>query len=73
MEQLSLCATNSEPMLQGLGAATIEDLVPTARALQQEKPLPREAQALQQRVSLTDCNQRKPTHSNKDPPQPKIN
>ena len=39
MEQLSLCATNSEPMLQGLGAATTEDLAPTARALQQEKPL----------------------------------
>ena len=47
MEQLRLCATTTEPVLQSLGAATAEADAPGARALQQEKPLQWEACALQ--------------------------
>ena len=38
-EQLSLCATTTEPVLKSLQATTTEARVPRARALQQEKPL----------------------------------
>ena len=36
MEQLSPCATTTEPVLQSLRATTTEAYVPTARALQRE-------------------------------------
>ena len=38
-QQLSPCATTSEPVLDGLGDATTEPLRPIDCALQQEKPL----------------------------------
>ena len=41
--------------------------------LQQEKPPRWEARTLQWRVAPTHYNQRKPTHSNEDPAQTKIN
>ena len=51
---------------------TTEACMPRAGALQQEKPLQWEACALQRRVAPARHNLRKPTHSNKDPTQPKI-
>ena len=46
---------------------------PRARAPQQEKPLQREACALQHRVACARRNYRKPVCSNEDPTQSKIN
>ena len=40
MEQLSLCATTIEPVLESPGIATTEAQHPRAHALQQEKPPP---------------------------------
>ena len=49
---------------------TTEAQVPRACAMQQEKPLHREAHALQRRVAPTHCNERKPGCNTEDPAQP---
>ena len=54
-------------------ATTTEAHALRDRAPQQEKPPQREARTPQGRVTPTRCNQRKPTRSNEDPTQPKIN
>ena len=50
-----------------------EACAPKACALQQERPLQREAHAPHQRVAPTHCDSGKPKRSNEDPAQPKIN
>ena len=77
-EQLSPCATTTEPELQSPRATTTEPVnqtteacAPRAHAPQQEKPQ-REARALQRRVAPAHCNQRKPVHSNEDTTQTNI-
>ena len=55
-EQLSPCATTTEPALWSLQATTAEAHVPRARSLQQEKPPQREAHTLQRRVAPTHHN-----------------
>ena len=60
-EQLSPCATTTEPLLQSPHAATTEAHAHMACAPQHEKPPQGEAQAPQRRVAPTRCNQRKPT------------
>ena len=53
VEQLSLCATTTEPALYSPRATTTVARAPRARAPQQEKPLQWEAHALQQRPNAT--------------------
>ena len=53
---LSLCSRDRKPQLLSLRATTTEARVPTARALQQEKPLQWEAHAPQRRVAPAHCN-----------------
>ena len=58
-EQLSLCATTTEPASRNYWspcATTTEAHAPTARALQQEKPPQWEARAAQRRVAPASCN-----------------
>ena len=54
-------------------ATTTEARAPRARAPQLEKPPQWEAHAPQRRVAAAHHNYRKPTRSNEDPTQPKIN
>ena len=63
-EQLSLCATTTEPALYSPRATPTKTHVPRAHALQQEKPTQQEAPA--------HCSQRKPMPSKEDVAQPKI-
>ena len=70
---LSLRSRVHEPQLMSPRATTTEARAPGACALQQVKPLQREACAPRRGVAPTRCNWRKPTHSNGDPMQPKIN
>ena len=56
MEQLSPCATTTEPALQSPRATTTEVRAPRARAPQLEKALQREARTPQQRVAPIRCN-----------------
>ena len=51
MEQLSQCATTTEPALYSLWATTTEARAPRARAPQQEKPPQWETRAPQRRVA----------------------
>ena len=53
-------------------AVTTEAHESRARSLKQKKPPQWEVHAPQQRIVPTHPNQRKPTHSNEDPAQPKI-
>ena len=55
-------------MLQGNSARVPQLLNLCSRAWEPQQ----EAQALQLESSLLYCNQRKPSHSNEDPAQPKI-
>ena len=70
---LSLDSRARDPQLLSLRATTTEARMPRARALQQQKPPQWEAHAPQQRVAPARRNYRKPTHSNEDPTQAKIN
>ena len=47
LEQLSSCATTTEPVPQSPGATTAEHTCPRAHAMRQEKPLQSEVHALQ--------------------------
>ena len=64
VEQLSQCTTTIKSVLYSLGAATREAHAPRGRALQPEKLLQWEAQALQLEKS---------SHSSEDPAQTKTN
>ena len=67
VEQLSLCATTTEPALQSPQATTTEAWVPRAHALQPEKTSQWEARTRQWRTAPIHLNQRKPECGNKDP------
>ena len=69
---LSLCSGAQEPQLLSPQEVTTEIHMPRVRALQQEKPLQREADTLQRRVAPTLQLERSP-QSHKDPIQPGIN
>ena len=68
---LSLCPGARKPQLLDPCAAATEAPEPTACALQQEKPLQGEAQALQLESSLNLLQLQKNLSSKKDPAQPK--
>ena len=68
---LSLRSRAHEPQLPSPQAAAPEACVPRACALQQRKPLQREAPTHNQRVTPTFYNKRKPTRSNEEPAEPK--
>ena len=72
VEQLSLCKTTTEPILQSPGAAASEALEPRVCAQQQGKPPQQEAQGPQpEQTPLTST--RETLSSNKDPAQLKTN
>ena len=56
VEQLSPCATTTEPALYSPRATTTEARMARGHALQQEKPLQGEARAPQQRVASAQRN-----------------
>ena len=64
--QLSPSATTPEPVISSLGATTTEPTGQGAYALQREKPT-----HLIWRTAPAHHNSRKPSHSNKEPAQPK--
>ena len=64
--QLSPSATTPEPVISSLGATTTEPTGQGACALQREKPT-----QLIWRTAPAHHNLRKPSHSNKEPAQPK--
>ena len=72
-ERLGPCTTATEPALWSSWVTTADAHAPRARVPQWEGPPQWEACAPQLRVAPAGCNWRKPTHSNKDPMQPKIN
>ena len=74
------CCGATKPVCHSCWACALEpashnywDREPRARAPQQEKPLEWEAHAPQRRVAAAHHKYRKPTRSNEDPTQPKIN
>ena len=69
-EQLSLCATTTEPVLQSPGATPTEAWALRARAPQQETPLQREACTLPLKSSPQSPQLEKTPRSNEDPAQP---
>ena len=73
MEQLSSCATTTEPVLSSPGATTAEAPSPSAHALQQGKPLQLKAYGPQLDSSSHTPQLKKSTHSNENLALPKIN
>ena len=73
VEQLSPCATTTEPVRLEPLSHNYWAHVPRARAPQQKKPPQWEARASQRRVAPARRNYRKPVHSYEDPTQPKLN
>ena len=69
---LSLRSGAHEPQLLSPRATTTAARAPRAHALQQERPPQWEAHVPQRGVAPAQHNQRKPTHSNEDPMQPKL-
>ena len=67
MEQLTQCATATEPVFQSPRAAAAEARVPGAHALQQEQPLQRDTHALQLASGPRSLQLEKSLYSNKDP------
>ena len=72
-EQLSLCATNIEPVRWSPGAAATEAVQPRAHALQREEPLQWEAREPQLENSLLSPPLEKSPQSSEDPAQSRIN
>ena len=70
LEQLSLCATTTEPVLRNPGATTPEARALRGHAPQQEEPRRREACTLQLKSSPHLPQLEKSPRGNKDPAQP---